>query len=514
MAGCLSVLLLASCARAAAGAFRAVDAFVQRGAPGLIVVPEHWNGSLVVYAPGYEADWQARQKPYAEDLTPANIGTRLGGAEVLLQIPLDGGYAVATTRYRAAGFALEEAWRDVDAVRRRFVERHGRPRFTYVWGHSLGGLVAATLVERRRASFDGALALCAPLAGSRRLFNAWWDARAIYEHVCGDVSGAALRCGLCADGARVCLNDDDCPGSRCSGLEPPTPPEEGLSRACTDLMLGDPASGRPARLAGLSLTRAGACFGRPPRQSPEQAARRDRFVRALELPPSFEIPAVFYGSLGLAEMVHRRTGGRVAWSNVGVTEGSPLVPPAEAAALDAAIPRAAADAEATALLRRHYEPRARTDAKVVSLNALDDGIVFPEHAVAYRDTFAAAGRAAQLLPLFTSGGGHCGFTVGETVSAFRALTAWVEGGVIPTVAGVQHACEALAAEFHNGPCRIVDADPGAWGRRVPERQHAGARVRQLACGGDADCPPGATCAAETRRCVAPGAAHAEGVAAR
>jgi hypothetical protein len=498
----LALSLLAGVA--AAEDFSVVDAFEEDGAHGLIVVPASWNGAFVVYAHGYAADWQSL-KPYPADLTPANIGTELEGPDALLQIPLAFGYAVGTTRYRSTGFAVEDAWHDVDAVRRRFVRRHGRPTFTYVWGHSLGGLVAATVIERERGGYDGALPMCAPLAGARRFFNAVWDARAVYEHVCGALPGAALRCGLCQNGVDVCLDDADCPGGGCSGLESPVPPEQGLSKACTDLLLGDAITGRPARVADLSLWRSLSCFGFPAMQSPAQQARRDRFARALELSPSFDFSLPFFGSIGLAEVVHRHAGGLVPWSNVGVEEASPLVTPAEAAALDAGIPRAPSDGRATAMLRRFYEPRGRTDAKVVSLHALDDGLVFPEHADAYRQSFGTARRSGQLLSLVTSGGGHCGFTVGETVAAFRALTAWVEQGTAPTVSGVQHACEALTSSNPVGPCRIVDADPGSWGARAPERAQAGVRARQLACDGDPeDCPQGTTCSMRIRRCVASG----------
>jgi hypothetical protein len=283
------------------------------------------------------------------------------------------------------------------------------------------------------------------------------------------------------------------------------PPEQGLSKACTGLVLGDATTGRPARIADLSLRRGVACFGFPGVVTAAQQTRRDRFARALELSPSFDFSLPFFGSLGLAEVVHRRAGGLVPWSNVGVAEGSPLVTPAEAAALDAGIPRATSDGRATALLRRCYEPRGRTDAKVVSLHALDDGLVFPEHADEYREAFGTARRSEQLLSLLTSGGGHCAFTVGETVSAFRALTAWVEEGTAPTVSGVQHACEALTSSNPVGPCRIVDAEPGSWGARVPERAQAGVRARQLSCDGDpGDCPPGNTCSMRIRRCVASG----------
>ena len=477
---------------ATAQSFTAVDAFEANGAFGLIIVPAGWNGSLFVYAHGYAADASAIQ-PYPADITPANLGTKLTGAEIVLAIPLHYGYAVATTTYRSAGWAVEDAYLDVDGLRRRFVRRYGPPVHTYVWGHSLGGLVAEGLVERHSRSYDGALALCAPGAGARRFFNRAWDVRAVYDEICGAVPGAALACGLCTDGATRCLDDGDCPADqRCDGMEPPAA-ENGLGRACLDFLIGPPGGSRPdQRYDAFVLARSTACFGGAT-PSAAQAARKDLFLRATGVPAGWLGSQLFFSSVAMAEVVHRRTGGRLPWANTRVTFPWLELSGPEAAALAAGIRRTVSDVSATRFLRRFYEPSAHTRARVLTLHAVDDGIVPVAHEEKYREAFHAAGRDAQLVQVYTAGGGHCLFSAAEHIAAVLGLTGWVEQGTTPTLPALQATCadvEPLTA----GPCRLMDLDPPAWGERVPERAQAGVFPSSLACADHlGDCPADSTC---------------------
>ena len=140
----LTPLVLA--APAAALTFRAVEPFSVKGAYDLIIVPEPWNGGLFIYAHGYTAD-QRSIVPYPRDITPANIGTKLTGGDQVLQIPLNLGYAAATTTYRSVGWAVEDAVDDIENIRRHFVERYGTPTHAYIWGHSEGGMVTEAVLE-------------------------------------------------------------------------------------------------------------------------------------------------------------------------------------------------------------------------------------------------------------------------------------------------------------------------------------------------------------------------------
>jgi pimeloyl-ACP methyl ester carboxylesterase len=481
--------------------FEAVDAYQEDGAYSLIIVPRGWNGAFIVYAHGYTADYRDI-RPYPPDLTPANIASKLTGADAILQVPLALGYAVGTTTYRSVGWAVGDAWRDVDNVRRRFRKRHGTPRFTYVWGHSEGGIVTQTVIEKEPHAYDGALPLCAPGAGGRRNLNAAWDLRATYEYTCAGVPDAEFRCNVCTGGTARCLDDGDCPsGQTCGALEPAFPPQWGLTPECTEFLLKKPgAVNEEPRFGDFVARHAQACFGGTT-PTPEQQARRDLFLRGTRIPADFLFTDLFFASVALGEVRNRRTNGGIPWSNDGVTYQSPELTPAELAAFNAGVPRATNDAAATEYLRRSYEPRGRTDTKILTLQALDDGLVIPENQEKYREAFATVGRGDQLVQIYTPTGGHCGFSIAEHVATLAALFQWVEVGAAPTVAAVQAACAALAPVV-GGACRIQDADPGEWGERVVERRQNGLKLRTLVCDGDPeDCPVDAACSERLDRCV-------------
>ncbi len=481
----------------AAETYQAVDSYEEDGAYSLIVVPHSWNGAFIVYAHGYNPDHRSI-RPYPATLTPATIGS----ADPILQIPLALGYAVGTTTYRSVGWAVGDGWRDIDNVRRRFRKKFGRPTFTYVWGHSEGGIVTQTVIEKEPGAYDGALPLCAPGAGGRRNLNAAWDLRAAYEYTCAGVPGAEFRCNLCSDGATRCLEQADCPsGQTCGGPEAAYQPAWGLTPECTEFLLKKPgAVNENPRYGDFVARHTQACFGGAS-PTPDQLARRSAFLRGTRIPESFLFTDLFFASVALGEIRNRRTKGGIPWSNDGVTYRSPQLSPAEQAALNAGVPRATNDAAATEFLRRSYEPRGRTHSKVLALHALDDGLVLPENQEKYREAFATVGRDDQLVQVYTPSGGHCGFTPAEHVGALRALAAWVEGDVVPTAASVQAACTAAAPAF-GGPCRVQDADPGTWGDRVAERFQKGLKVRTMVCDGDAvDCPEGAACSPRLDRCV-------------
>src|SRR6059036_610568 len=130
---------------------------------------------------------------------------------------------------------------------------------------------------------------------------------------------------------------------------------------------------------------------------------------------------MFFATIGMAEVVHRRTHGHHPWGNIDVDYASPRLTPAEQTALNAGVRRVAADADAVRYMRRFFEPRGRTRSKVITVHALDDGLVLPENEDKYREAFEAAGTTDQLVQLHTLTGGHCGF-IGTMLAALPQLT--------------------------------------------------------------------------------------------
>ncbi len=460
-----------------------------KGAHGLILIPQNWNGSLFIYAHGYSADERLLQPPDPNKLPLLLAATIL---------PTLSGYASATSTFRSVGWDVEDAIKDVENLRRYFVKKYGKPKFTYMWGHSEGGMITQAVIEYAPRTYDGALPLCAVGAGARRNFNGAFDLRVVYDYVCANVSGSAFGCGVCADGTSRCLVDADCPsGQACSGTEARVPLDDGLSPECTEFLLAHPDkfSENPTSPGGDFITpRVTACFGDLApggAATPEQLARRSLFVRGIQLPESFITTDMFFATIGMAEVVHRRTHGRHPWGNEDVQYASPALSSAEQAAFNAAVYRAREDAPGVRYMRRFYEPRGRTNAKVLTVHAVDDGLVIPENEDKYREAFEAAGRTDQLVQLFTSYGGHCGF-IAEITPSLNAITGWVEHGQKPSTASVLAACPT---------CKFIDTIPKPWGEKVVERRQKGAPVRTLVCSGEAgDCPAQDTCSVRRHHC--------------
>ena len=483
-----TVILAALLALAVPAAAATVERVEIKGAHALVTIPDDWNGSLFLYAHGYTSDGRI----------VAPIPERIRDAVPVLwpgMLPfVPKGYATAISTFRTAGWDVKDAIKDVENLRRWFTKKHGRPKHTYVWGHSGGGMITQALIEYFPRTYDGGSPMCATGAGGRRLWNAAYDLRVMYEHTCRDVADAHMACGLCTDGTSRCIDDVDCPaGQTCAGTESPFPPEDGLTAECTALIFDHPERfgdiGGGGSLVGRAIA---SCLGGDT-PTPEQAARRDFLVRASQLPANQLEGDLFFATVALGEIVHRRTNGKHPWGNVGVVYASALLTPAEQAALDAGVHRSDADASAVRYMRRFYEPRGRTQAKVITVHALDDGLVIPEHETKYRQAFEASGRTGQLLQVFTATGEHC-TNVAPYTPALEALTAWVERGEVPTTASVNAAC---------GNC-LATVTPGPFGAKSPERRQKGAPLASLVCtGAVGDCPAGTTCDVARKRCKAP-----------
>lgn len=119
---------------------------ILQGAPYRIDIPEHWNGSLVIFMHGYEPKGMPRREPWPQN----------EAAPIFLQR----GYAVAASAYSSQGWAVAEAIPDSERLRNLFLSTYGRPRHTYLVGISLGGLDALATLEQFGKPYDGALSLC------------------------------------------------------------------------------------------------------------------------------------------------------------------------------------------------------------------------------------------------------------------------------------------------------------------------------------------------------------------
>src|SRR5215472_5474590 len=158
----MAMLTLSGAAHAQTGVKTYTGSFADH-ATYLIEVPQRWNGTLLVYSHGYTAPG-----------TP-NPAMDQGGDALIRMYLLTQGYALSGSSYATTGWAVADALRDQVAVVDTFNRLVGHPTRTIAWGHSLGGLISARLVQTYPDRFSGAVPFCGAVAGGVGIWNQWLD---------------------------------------------------------------------------------------------------------------------------------------------------------------------------------------------------------------------------------------------------------------------------------------------------------------------------------------------------
>ncbi|MFQ5458598.1 MAG: hypothetical protein ACE5FC_09145, partial [Myxococcota bacterium] len=389
----------------------------KKGAFFRIVVPDVWNGDLVIWNHGFS-------------LSPIGPVSDLGPLAFPVQIPE--GYAVAASSYSQIGWALFKTKKDNDKLIEIFIENFGVPGQILVNGASLGGIVTAQAVEELAnedsdANITGAFPFCGAVAGSRNWDGAI-DLRLVYDFVCSGVPGAALPGGA-------------------TGLPSPGFPDFPLTNTQMALAVH-------------------ACTGilaPPPFRTPAQAANLAQILSATTLPESFLLTDMGFVTFGLSNVIweKKKLKGKQGVGNANVVYPDPVI--------DAGIARVTAHNGGAKKLAKHFTPKGNVGAvKIVSMHTDGDGLVIVENEGNYRDVVPAANLTTAIVD--EAGNSHCGFTEAELVAGWESLRGWVAGGPQPTAAGIQGLCGLIELGGAAGPCRIDPAFPlGVMSDRVPLR---------------------------------------------
>jgi pimeloyl-ACP methyl ester carboxylesterase len=119
------------------------------GADYLIEVPANWRGGLVVFAHGIQ------RGPGSGAVAAPPIGIH-----VVAQ-----GHAWIASGYRAREYQPHLFIEDLVALRELFLKEIGQPRWTIIYGQSMGGHVAVASLELRPGLYQGGLAECGLVDG-------------------------------------------------------------------------------------------------------------------------------------------------------------------------------------------------------------------------------------------------------------------------------------------------------------------------------------------------------------
>jgi pimeloyl-ACP methyl ester carboxylesterase len=137
------------------------------GVPYRIDMPAQWNGTLLVYYHGYSETLSTFSKS-----EPDPIGSGLAS----------GGFEVIQSGYSKVGWALEQALPETEALRQYAIQKNGKPKETYVTGHSMGGMLTMITMEKYPNRYDGALPLCGLLEPTNWAFGAGAAIRAAFDY--------------------------------------------------------------------------------------------------------------------------------------------------------------------------------------------------------------------------------------------------------------------------------------------------------------------------------------------
>jgi len=354
--------------------------------------PGAWNGTLYLYSHGYVTPGSANPAQDVGD--PATAAWMLGH-----------GYALAGSSYASTGWAIAQALPDQIDTLNAFDGQYGTPGTTVAWGHSLGGIITAGLLQDYPKRFDAALPMCGVLSGGVATWNTALDAEFAFQKLIA-------------------------PSVQIVNITNPTANLQAAEAAGAQAQ--QTAAGR-ARLALVSAL--GDTPGWFDPSMPEPAATDYAAQEANQFLWGSQVtfPFVF----AFRAELEARAGGNPSW-NTGVNYLADVAKSAdfnEVKALYRAAglsltrdlltlngsPRIKANPGAEAYLIKNIAFNGSISVPVLTMHTTGDGLVVPENEQAYRSAVDRVGRGSLLRQVFVHRAGHCTFTPAETVTAVQTL---------------------------------------------------------------------------------------------
>jgi pimeloyl-ACP methyl ester carboxylesterase len=395
------------------------------GATYLIEVPAHWNRTLFLYSHGYVT-------PGASN-PAADVGDPVTGGWLLHH-----GFALAGSSYAGTGWAIAQALPDQIATLNLFDHQVGRPRKTIAWGHSLGGIITAGLIQRYPHRFTAALPMCGVLSGGVATWNTALDAAFAFQQL---IDPSVLVTGISEAGA----------GANLTGAEAAIAAAQKTAQGQARIALAAAFGDTPGWFTPLSAQ---------PGATDYSAQEQNQYLWDTEV----DFPFIF----AFRAELEARAGGNPSW-NTGVNYWRQLLKSANFAEVRALYKaahlslradiktlnkatRISADPAAVKYLAKNISFNGRITVPVLTMHTTGDGLVVPENERAYATVVRRAGRSFLLRQVFVARAGHCAFTPAETITAVRVLLHRVRtgqwGGRALRPASMNAAATALGASYN------------------------------------------------------------------
>jgi pimeloyl-ACP methyl ester carboxylesterase len=375
------------------GAVTSLNGSLPDGATYLIQCPAGpWNGTLFLYSHGYVAPGSANP---AQD-----VGDPVTGGWLLSH-----GYALAGSSYASTGWAIQQALPDQASTVGVFGQQYRRPSRTIAWGHSLGGIITAGLIQRYPSLFSAALPMCGVLSGGVATWNTALDGAFAFQQL---IDPAVQVTNISSPAANLASAE------AAAAAAQQTP--QGRARLALSAALDDtpgwftPLSPEPAR-----------------NDIAAQEANQYEWFTSIGAPFVFDFRAE----------LEARAGGNPSW-NTGVNYFTDLLKSADvrevvalyhAAGLSLAAdlnrlnhaPRISASPSAVNYLAQNISFNGQIRVPVLTLHTTGDGLVVPENEQAYQRVVDRAGNGSLLRQVYVHRAGHCAFSPAETITAVQAL---------------------------------------------------------------------------------------------
>lgn len=366
-----------------------------QGAYFTISVPSNWKGTLVLYSHGYVFAGQPLLNPAPD------AGDPLTEAALLQE-----GYALAGSSYSQNGWAIQQAFHDQITLLDYFNATCGHPSSTIAWGHSLGGIITAGLVQLYPDRFVAALPMCGVVAGGIGTWNQALDSAFAFNDL---LAGNALTIVHITDPTGTYNQAETI-------LTAAQNTAQGQARIALAAALGDIPGWYDPTLP-------------EPGSKDYKAQEQNQFLWESQVDFAFAF-------IARAEL-EGRAGGNPSW-NTGIDYRTQLANSADSSEVMAlykkaglnlnqdlntlnATQRIQADSGAVEYLNKYITFNGDLNMPVLTMHTTGDGLVVNQDEQAYKSVVDWRGDANLLRQVFVHRAGHCAFTPAETVTAFHTL---------------------------------------------------------------------------------------------